>query len=68
MAEAWLAMCHPSASRAMEPKTTHETISTTMVVRVRAMTAHVRRSLVPWWSDRQQWSWGHWNAVDVPAG
>jgi hypothetical protein len=41
---AWDAMCRPLANSAMEPKAMPETISTTTVTAVTAMTKKVRRS------------------------
>ena len=47
-ADAWLAMCQPSAKRAMEPKIMPEMISTAMVAKVSHITSQVRRSLRFW--------------------
>jgi hypothetical protein len=44
-AEAWLAMCQPSASSAIELKTVPATISTTIIAAVSAITRRVFRSL-----------------------
>jgi hypothetical protein len=44
MAPAWLAMCQPSASSAMEPKIQPEKISTAMVATVSQKTKRVPRS------------------------
>ena len=43
-ADAWLAMCQPSASRAMEPKTMPAAISMTIMTAVSAITSRVWRS------------------------
>ncbi len=45
MADAWLAMCQPSASSDMDPKINPEMISSTIVETVSMITHQVRRSL-----------------------
>ncbi|WP_425415740.1 hypothetical protein [Paracoccus chinensis] len=45
MAPAWVDMCQPSATSAIEPKMLPAVISTTIIVAVMAMTSQVRRSL-----------------------
>src|ERR1043166_5869649 len=56
-APAWVDMCQPSASSAIEPYTMPPAISATIIVAVRPTTAHVRRSLRSWAVPRKTWSW-----------
>lgn len=49
MAPAWVDMCHPSATSAIEPK---------IVPAVISITIQVWRSFLSWLSLRNTWSWG----------
>src|SRR5260370_36093685 len=56
-APAWVDMCQPSASSAIEPNIVPPAISTTIMAAVSATTAQVRRSLRSWAAPRKTWSW-----------
>src|SRR5260221_5115317 len=56
-APAWVDMCQPSASSAIEPKIVPPAISTTIMAAVSPTTAQVRRSLRSWAAPRKTWSW-----------
>src|SRR5260370_42122135 len=56
-APAWVDMCQPSASSAIEPNIVPPAISTTIMAAVSPTTAQVRRSLRAWAAPRKTWSW-----------
>src|SRR5882757_7317474 len=56
-APAWVDMCQPSASSAIEPKSVPPAISATIMTAVSPTTAQVRRSLRSWAAPRKTWSW-----------
>src|SRR5260221_14691508 len=56
-APAWVDMCQPSASSAIEPKIVPPAISTTIMAAVSPTTAQVRRSLRSCADPRKTWSW-----------
>src|SRR5260221_5555713 len=55
-ARAWVDICQPSASSAIEPKIVPPAISATIMAAVSPTTAQVRRSLRSWAAPRKTWS------------
>ena len=64
-AAAWVDMCQPSASSAIEPKIAPPAISTTIIAAVSPTTSQVRRSLRSWAAPRKTWSWRQSSSVWV---
>ncbi len=62
-APAWVDMCQPSASSAIEPNSVPPAISATIMVAVRPTTNQVRRSLRSCAAPRKTWSWRQSSSV-----
>src|SRR5690349_12877422 len=62
-APAWVDMCQPSASSAIEPNIMPPAISATIIAAGRPTTAHVRRTLPSWAAPSKTWSWRQSSSV-----
>src|ERR1700688_4414957 len=56
-APAWVLMCRPSATSAIEPNSRPPAISAIIMAPHSQITAHVLRSLFSWPSPRKTWLW-----------